>query len=257
MLKRRFLVLSALLLSLLTIVGQAQMAAKPPAKNQAANPDPETVRINGLIEQSQLAAKNRDWKKAEELSKQLIVERPGQWGFYQTLGDAQLKLAEYEDAIKTYEAGIEAANKTTWAPAHLVKEENRREYAIAKMLTNEGNAYLKLHKNDDAIRMYTRAAEIDSNPGTAYFNICATLYNMGNVDGVISSCRKAIEADPRKADAYFILGSSLYGSGSIDKSNQFVVPTGTVEALKKYLELAPTGGHVDDVNAMLDALPKR
>jgi len=32
------------------------------------------------------------------------------------------------------------------------------------------------------------------------------------------------------------------------------VPPATIEALNKYLKLAPTGGHVADVRAMLDAL---
>jgi hypothetical protein len=31
------------------------------------------------------------------------------------------------------------------------------------------------------------------------------------------------------------------------------LPPGTVEALKKYLELAPDGGHASDVKAMLEA----
>ena len=34
------------------------------------------------------------------------------------------------------------------------------------MLTNEGNAYLKLKKNDKAIEAYTKAATMDPNPGT-------------------------------------------------------------------------------------------
>jgi len=40
----------------------------------------------------------------------------------------------------------------------------------------------------------------------------------------------------------------------LDKSNKFVVPPGSVEALKQYLVLAPGGAHVADVKLMLDAL---
>jgi len=32
------------------------------------------------------------------------------------------------------------------------------------------------------------------------------------------------------------------------------VPPGTIEALKKYLELAPEGGYVADVKAMVETL---
>jgi tetratricopeptide (TPR) repeat protein len=122
------------------------------------------------------------------------------------------------------------------------------------MLTNQGNAYLKLKKNDQAVRAYAKAAALDPDPGAAYFNLCATFYNQGNMQNAISSCDKSIAADPTRADAYFIKGSSLYGLGSLDKQNKYVLPPGTIEALKKYLELSPTGGHAADVKAMLEAV---
>ena len=123
------------------------------------------------------------------------------------------------------------------------------------MLTSEGNAYLKLRKNDDAIRLYTRAAEASPNPAIAYFNICAVTYNLGDTDRAITACRKAIEVDPRKADAYFVLASCLFASGNFDKNNHFIAPPGTLEALNKYLELAPDGAHAADVKQMLAMIP--
>ena len=41
---------------------------------------------------------------------------------------------------------------------------------------------------------------------------------------------------------------------TFDKNGTYTVPPGTIEALNKYLKLAPTGGHAADVQAMLDAL---
>src|SRR5581483_3555773 len=104
------------------------------------------------------------------------------------------------------------------------------------------------------IAAYEKAAALDPNPGTAYFNICATMYNTANMEGAVVACDKAIAADPTKADAYFIKGSSLYGSGKLDKDGKYVPPPGTADALNKYLELAPNGAHAADVKAMLDAL---
>jgi len=66
-------------------------------------------------------------------------------------------------------------------------------------------------------------------------------------------CDKAIAADPKKADAYFIKGSTLFGSGKLDAQGKYIVPPGTLETLKKYLELAPDGAHAGDVKAMLEA----
>src|SRR5256885_4369493 len=59
------------------------------------------------------------------------------------------------------------------------------------MLTNEGNAYLKLHKNTEAVAAFTKAASMDPNPGVAYFNLCATQYNAGNSEGALAD-RKSV-----------------------------------------------------------------
>jgi Tfp pilus assembly protein PilF len=88
-----------------------------------------------------------------------------------------------------------------------------------------------------------------------YFKLCASLYNMGKTGAdAIAACDQAIAADPKKAAAYFVKGSILYGNGTIDKNNKYMVPPGTVETLKQYLAVAPSGPHVPDVKAMLDAL---
>jgi len=91
-------------------------------------------------------------------------------------------------------------------------------------------------------------------PAVSSFNSCALLYNAGKADEAIAACDKAIALDPGKADAYFIKASALFGNAKIGGDGKYVVPPGTVEALNKYLELAPDGGHASDVHAMLDAL---
>ena len=92
------------------------------------------------------------------------------------------------------------------------------------------------------------------NPAVAAYNRCAMLYNAGKTDEAIAACDQAIALDPGKADAYFVKGSALYGNGKIGSGGKYEVPPGTVEALNKYLELAPNGAHAQDVHAMLDAL---
>jgi len=76
------------------------------------------------------------------------------------------------------------------------------------------------------------------------------------VQAASSACDKAIAADPNKADAYFIKGSVMIGmsDGKLDPQGHLIVPPGTTDALKKYLELAPEGGHAGDVKAMLDGI---
>ncbi len=211
--------------------------------------------MNALIQQAQNAMNAKDWQGAISPLQELLVLDPTQWQFYSALGDAQLYLGQYDRAVESYEKGIHAAERNTAVDARDPSTDPAKKKAgVAKMLTNEGNAYLKLHKTNEAVALYSKAAAMDPNPATAYFNLCATQYNVGNFDGALAACDKAIAADPNKADAYFIKGSSLYGNGKLDAANNYVVPPGTVEALNKYLELAPDGAHFADVKAMLEAL---
>jgi tetratricopeptide (TPR) repeat protein len=92
---------------------------------------------------------------------------------------------------------------------------------------------------------------------TAWFNRCALAYNAGKADEAIQACDKSIAIDPTRANAWFIKGSALFGQGTLDKANHYVLPPGTLEALRRYLALAPDGPHAADVKAMLDAADQK
>jgi len=165
------------------------------------------------------------------------------WEDAEASANTQLKQGHYLDAIASYQRAIDLARKGA-SPT-----------AIANMHVSIGNAYLKLKKSDAAIAEYTKAAALDPHPATAYFNICAVTYNIGQTGPkAVAACDKAIAADPKKADAYFIKGSMLFGEGKVGANNKFIVPSGAIAALKKYLVLAPNGPHASDVKQMLDAL---
>jgi tetratricopeptide (TPR) repeat protein len=207
----------------------------------------KATNMNVLIQQANNAVNAKNWQQAIPPLQQLVAADPTRWEFYSALGDAQLNTGQYDRAVENYQKGIQAAESNTAV-------DPQKKAGVAKMLTNKRNAYLKLHRNNEAVAAYTKAAAMDPNPGTAYFNLCATQYNAGNMDDAAAACDKAIAADPTKADAYFIKGSAMFGNGKIDAANKYVVPPGTIEALNKYLELAPDGGHAPDVIAMLEAL---
>jgi tetratricopeptide (TPR) repeat protein len=168
---------------------------------------------------------------------------------YKLLGDAHLKLREYQDAIAAYQKSV--------ALAQALRNEGKDSPGLRKIisvaLTSEGNAWLKLKNDNLAISCYEQAAQFDPNPAKAWFNICAVQYNTGNTDGAIAAADKAIALDPTKADAYFIKGSCLFANGKVDAGGKFVVSAGATTALRKYLELAPNGAHAEDVRQMLEA----
>jgi tetratricopeptide (TPR) repeat protein len=197
---------------------------------------------NSLVAKAQAALDAKQWPEAEAALKQLVSSEP-RWEYSEALGTAQMNQGHYADSLESYQRAIDLAGKNA-SPAD-----------TARIYTMLGNANLKLKKNDAAIAAYNKAAALSPNPAVAYFNLCATMYNMGQPAAkTVPACDKAIAADPKKADAYFVKGSSLYGEGAVDKSKKYIVPPGTVEALKQYLVLAPDGPHGQDVKAMLDGL---
>lgn len=210
--------------------------------------------MNELIKQAQAAMQAKNWQEAVNPLQQLVTMDPNNWQFYSALGDAQFNLGQYEQAVDAYQKGIQITETSVPVdPKNPTTDPAKRKAGGAHMLTNEGNAYLKLHKNKEAVDAYTKAASMDPNPATAYFNLCATQYNTGNVDGALPACDKAIAADPSKADAYFIKGSLLLGESKME-NGKMVAPPGTAEALNKYLELQPDGPHANDVKQMLQAI---
>ncbi len=230
-------------------VTAAHAAAPAPDKDAAVKANDKAIAENALIVKAMDALKAQKWQDAEALLLQLAVSSASDWQIQRSLGQAQLNLGKYEAAVADFEKAAslaEAASKAT-PPEAAAKAE------LGSILVAQGNAYLKLKKNKEAVAAYTRAAALDAHPAVAYFNLCATDYNSGDMDGALRACNKAIAADPKKADAYFIKGSVLYANATLGADGKMVVPADSLAALRKYLALEPNGPHVSDVKAMLEA----
>lgn len=189
--------------------------------------------------------------------KAIVAADPTRWEYFEALGNAQMGAEDYEGAAQSFSKGVQAAQQlaadTSPRDALLTKSDRERVRAgMAEMLLYEGNAYLKLKKNDEAIAAYTRAAELSPDPATAYFNLCVAHYNARKIEGAKEACDKAIALDPNRADAYYIEGALLFTSATPDKSGKVTAPPGTAEALKKYLQLAPQGAEAKSARDMLE-----
>jgi tetratricopeptide (TPR) repeat protein len=178
------------------------------------------------------------------------AEDPAQWGPYQVLGGIYTSLDKPQDALEAYQKGIAAAEKMLEA-----QPDARTKVGLGQMLNSEGNLLLKVKKYDEAIGVFSQAAELSAYPAMPYFNLCATYYNLKRSQEAVTACDRAISSDPKMSDAYFIKGSILFGQGQLEHG-KYAVPQGTTEALNKYLEYAPYGDHAHTVREMINQLNK-
>ncbi len=188
-----------------------------------------------------------DTQKAIAECRQAIESDPSQWEFYQLLAGAQNTLEKPQDALITYEKGVDVARKELAEKL----DSGRTKTGLGQMLNAEGNLLVHMKKYEEAIDAFNEATEVAAYPAMPYFNLCATYYNLKHSQEALSACDKAIASDPTISDAYFIKASILFGQGAV-QNGKFVVPPGTTETLNKYLQYAPFGEHADAVRSMID-----
>jgi Tfp pilus assembly protein PilF len=234
--------------------GEAKSAGnnnKKMSKEEIAKVNADNAKIgnlNELIKQAQTAMQQQNWAEADKALTQLIAADPNttRWEFYKALGDSQRNEGKAEESLQTYDKGIQVAESLAAGTAAKDARNPNPDPTKAKagagtMLTSEGNVYVQLGKIDPAIEAFRKAAEIDPNPATPYYNLCALSFNAAKYDAAASACDKSIAADPNKADAWFFKGVSQ------SKLNN---PAAN-EALSKYLQLEPNGIHAGEAKKLL------
>ncbi len=237
--RSRFLIAAAALLPLLLGV--------PFAAQTAAQNTPQALKAT--YDQAMQA---KDWPAAIAAAQQLVDTNATSENL-RLLGNAQLYGGAAEESLATFDRALATAQQEKPAEG---QPDTAWKDGVSKIYIGKGNAFLKLHRNPDAIDAYNRSAELASNQGLAYFNVCAVLYNIGDTKNSATACRKCVQADPTRANAWFVLGSDLFADLPIAAQGKVMASPETQEALEKYLELAPDGPHAADTKAMLDMLAK-
>jgi tetratricopeptide (TPR) repeat protein len=191
------------------------------------------------------------YEAAIEKCNQASADDPTQWGPYQVLGGLFTTANKPKDALAAYEKGVEVAKKML----EQQPDSGRTKVGLGQMLNSEGHLLVQLKKYDEAVGVFTQAAESAAYPAMPYFNLCATYYNLKRSKDAVAACDRAISSDPTVSDAYYIKASILFGQGQLEHG-KYVVPAGTTEALNKYLEYAPFGEHARTVRDMINQLNK-
>jgi tetratricopeptide (TPR) repeat protein len=203
--------------------------------------------LNEAFNAGMLAKETKDFAGAVEKFKAATDLDPEQHVVWAQLADAQLSLAQTKtgdernqvlnDAVASYDKAI-TLQPTNGAYMH-----------------NKGLALVRAGKLDEGKASLTKAAELDpANGGKYYFNLGAIMVNSNNTEGAVEAFKKATEIDPKYAEAYFQLGTALVGKAEMKEDGSIVPVAGTVEAFKKYVELAPTGPNAEAAKSMIASL---
>lgn len=176
------------------------------AKIQADNK--KIAGLNSLISDAQNARQAQDWPKAENALTQLIAAAPdsSRWDFYMALGEAQSKSNKLPEAVQTYDKGIQVAQSLISGSSPADPKIPTLNPAAAKsgagrMLTAQGNAYLKLQKPDEAIASLKKAAEIDPSSAMFSYNLCGVEFNAQKFDDARTACNKYLQLEPSGSHA--------------------------------------------------------
>jgi tetratricopeptide (TPR) repeat protein len=186
--------------------GVPQPAAPKLTKEQLAKIQADNKKIaglNSLISDAQNARQAQDWPKAENALKQLIAAAPdsSRWDFYMALGEAQSKSNKLAEAVQTYDKGVQIAQSLISGSSPADPKIPSLNPAAAKqgagrMLTAQGNDYLKLQKPDEAIASLKKAAEIDPASALFSYNLCGVEFNAQKFDDARTACNKYLQLEP-------------------------------------------------------------
>jgi tetratricopeptide (TPR) repeat protein len=218
--------------------------------------------LNELLKTARAATAAGKFDDAAKAMTDATAAKPDEPILWETLGDAQLGQANSAVKAARDAKTTDPSINDKFAAAGVSYQKALSLNAAAKTpnaeLTAAANNQLgqvlgKTGKAKESSDAYEAAAKADPTKAAMYyFNEAATLFNANAMDEAAAAADKAIAADPTKVDAYYIKGQALVQKATVDeKTNKITAPPECIAAYKKYLELAPTGPHAEEVKGVL------
>jgi len=214
--------------------------------------------LNAMLIQARADTTAGNYDSAIKAMTDATTAKPDEPILWETLGDAQLAQANAAAKVSKTDATLPdkyAAAGTSYQKAlSLNTALAKPNPGLTAAANNQiGQVLGKQGKLKDASVAYEAAATADpTKAGTYYFNEAATLFNGNDMDGAAAAAQKAVVADPTKVEAYYIEGQALIVKATVDpKTNTISAPPECIAAYQKYLELAPTGPHAEEIKQIL------
>ena len=193
------------------------------------------------------AAKN--YTAAETVMKRDVAVKPDAYLLWVELGNAQLGLKKYDDAITSLNKAI------------TIDQQNKKPNVTVQAVAGNalGQAYAAAGKYQESDAAYDAAAKADPKNAVMYYtNEAIMMDRAGQTDMTVKAADKAIAANPKGSLPYYLKGKALISKATIDpKTNKITAPPGCVEAYQMYLKLDPKGTFSNDAKAVLQSLGKK
>jgi tetratricopeptide (TPR) repeat protein len=197
--------------------------------------------LNALLLQATAQKKDGKFDDAVATLQQAVAQDQTHDVIYASLADAYISVKNYPEAEAAFTKALELAPPTS---------KSLGNYHAGLSL-----AFLQQGKTEPGMAECDKTAQADpAQAGQCYFNEGAILTNQGKIDDANQAFDKAIVADPTKAEAYYQKGVNLLARATLGKDGKMVPAPGTVEALNKYLEIAPDGKNAQAAKDLLDSL---
>jgi tetratricopeptide (TPR) repeat protein len=195
------------------------------------------------IEAKELEIRTAKYTDVETLMLRDIAAKPDASVLWAQLGQAQLGLKKFDEAVVTYKKvlDLEAASK---------KPNTQAQGAADAGL---GEIYGRTGKIPEATAAYDAAAKVNpSQAGLYYKNEAVIFYQTGNSEAQIAAADEAIKIDPKNPLLYYLKGQGLVQKATVDaKTGKYNLPAGCAEAYQMYLQLAPTGQFAAEAKGIL------
>jgi tetratricopeptide (TPR) repeat protein len=188
-----------------------------------------TANIMDQIKTADLLFSEKKFAEARALYEKVQVEYPDFYVIYKNIGNSYFSEQNYDKAIEAYKKVLE---KQPQSP---------------DVFTAIANAYNNWGKFAEATEWYRKVPfEQIKDIDTAY-NTGVLLYNAGTYEDAVRYFQKAVEIDPQFADGYYQLGMTYAG---VSKNAE------AIEALNKFMSLAPDSPNFQTAKAIVDAFSK-
>ncbi len=118
---------------------------------------------------------SKTFQKDETVYLETLKKNPGAWMVYNNLGNIYSDRKDWDMAIRFFRKSYEMN------PGHI------------EAMTNEGKTLITIHRYQEAVALFDRAAKLAPNHSTIYPDWCGAYAMLGNYDLAEEKCLKALE----------------------------------------------------------------